>query len=98
MKLIRDNIPNIIRSAGKKPIYQIALEQEYKEFLKKKLQEEVDEFLLDESVEEIADVLEVLEFLAKANGYDWQEVLAAQREKRKTNGGFDQRLILEKVE
>ena len=98
MKLIRDNIPNIIRSAGKKPIYHIALEQEYKEFLKKKLQEEVDEFLLDESVEEIADVLEVLESITKANGYNWQEILAAQQKKWRENGGFDQRLILEKVE
>ena len=56
-KLVRDKIPEIIKSEGTVPITHIASDEEYKQKLKAKFQEEVDEFLEDNNKEELADIL-----------------------------------------
>jgi len=43
-KLVRDNIPEIMRSKGQEPLYRIAeTDNEYIGFLRLKLQEEISE-------------------------------------------------------
>ena len=59
-KLVRDRIPEIIEADGKKPITRILPEDEYLQKLDTKLNEEVAEYQADKSIEEMADVLEVL--------------------------------------
>ena len=59
-KLVRDRIPEIIKSDGKTPIIEILPNEEYLNELDKKLNEEVAEYQADKSIEEMADVLEVL--------------------------------------
>ena len=44
-KLVRDNIPQIIQSKGQKPVYYQANEEEYRQLLIHKLEEEVGEFV-----------------------------------------------------
>ena len=62
-KLVRDNIPNIIKEKGEEPITRILSDEEYKKELEKKLNEEYQEVLEasgSERVEELADMLEVI--------------------------------------
>ena len=66
-KLVRDKIPEIIRSNGEEPEIRILLDEEYKQELEKKLLEEYHE-VLDATgtnrIEELADMLEVMISLA----------------------------------
>ena len=57
-KLVRDNIPEIIKSNGKIPIYNIVKEDNiYVELLKNKLQEEMMEYLESDEIIELCDVV-----------------------------------------
>ena len=59
-KLVRDNIPEIMISNGAEPVTRILSEEEYLNELNKKILEEVNEYLESGSIEELADVEEVL--------------------------------------
>ncbi|MGX6959743.1 MAG: hypothetical protein ACIPMY_00455 [Rickettsia endosymbiont of Pentastiridius leporinus] len=48
-KLVKDLIPKIILKSGRVPVIHIAGSGEYKELLKNKLLEEVEEFLQNNS-------------------------------------------------
>ncbi|MDE6619669.1 MAG: nucleoside triphosphate pyrophosphohydrolase [Lachnospiraceae bacterium] len=60
MKLVRDNIPDIIRESGRTPIYRKLDHMEYREYLNKKLYEEIEEYQIENQVEELCDVVEVI--------------------------------------
>ena len=67
-KLVRDNIPNIIKSKGETPVTRILSEDEYKNELEKKLYEEYKEVIEasgSDRIEELADMLEIINALAK---------------------------------
>lgn len=96
-KLVRDKIPDIIYNTGSKPKVYIANELQYSEHLKKKLQEEVQEFLEDPCVQELADIQEVILSIASMNG--WDQLLEKERVAKNINrGGFAQRYILVEVD
>ncbi len=97
-KLVRDRIPEIIKQHGEIPIIHIADEQEYHEKLREKLREEIEEFLVNEDAEELADVLEVLHALCELKHLDMQQIEAIRIEKREKRGGFAQKIILDAVE
>ncbi len=70
-KLVRDKIPQIIRSKGLEPLIYAADSDEYDTRLRDKLREEVEEFIASDSdLEELADVLEVVYVLAERAGTD----------------------------
>jgi len=96
-KLVRDNIPEIIKKDGKEAITHIAEEKEYQEKLEKKLQEEVDEFLEDPSVEEAADILEVLRTICVSKNIDISKLEEVRQAKANERGGFEKRIILDEV-
>ena len=96
-KLVRDKIPEIIFNTGSRPKVYIANEIEYSQHLKKKLQEEVGEFLEDPCVQELADIQEVILSIATVNG--WDELLERERVAKNINrGGFAKRFILVEVD
>lgn len=94
-KLVRDKIPEYIKSKGNVPITHIADETEYRQKLKEKLQEEVDEFLKDDNIEEIADILEVLDAIADYKKFDKEDIGRIKEMKAKERGRFKERIILD---
>ena len=92
-KLVRDKIPQIIMAAGKNPITRILDHSEYLEELDKKLNEEIAEYHEDKSIEEMADVLEVLFAICEARGYSVEELMEVREEKRESRGGFEQKIF-----
>lgn len=97
-KLVRDNIPEICSANGEKAYVSCLSDIQYNAQLKKKLLEEVDEFLENDDVEELADIIEVVEALAVFNGCGFEELLKIKEKKANKNGKFHKRLFLEKVE
>ncbi len=91
-KLVRDKIPQIITATGKKPITRILNHTEYLEELDKKLNEEIAEYQADKSLEELADVLEVLLAICEARGHSVEELMSVRNEKREARGGFEQKI------
>lgn len=96
-KLVRDLIPEVIKEDGKECDIVIAEKEELAELLELKLQEEVNEYLADKNLEELADVMEVLFGLASNLGYSEEDLLKKREEKLKARGGFKKGIVLKKV-
>jgi predicted house-cleaning noncanonical NTP pyrophosphatase (MazG superfamily) len=92
-KLVRDRIPQIIRSRGAEPVVRVADRQEYRGLLRGKLTEEVHEFLASEEPEELADILEVVLALATELGVDRARLEALRATKAAERGGFAGRIV-----
>ena len=97
-KLVRDNIPEIITKNNQKPSTHIASEEEFRQALKNKLYEEVNEFIETPNLGEMADVLEVMYTICDFKEDDIKELEIFRQEKLKKNGSFSKRIILEKVD
>jgi len=100
-KLVRNNIPDIIRANGGVPVTKKLKPAEYKKALLKKLQEEAAEVAgvrtVPQLIGELADVEEVLDALRMAYNIKRTAVSIARRAKRKKRGGFSNHLYLKEV-
>lgn len=96
-KLVRDRIPEIIKSAGKQCEYRISDNREKLDLLISKLDEETQEFKEDKNLEELADLMEVLFALTKNLGFTEEELIKKREEKRGERGGFDRGIVLQNV-
>lgn len=96
-KLVRDRIPEIINSKGEKAICRILDDEEYLKELNIKLLEEANEFIEAGNIEELADIMEVLEAIAKVKNIDWEDVRKEQKFKRDKRGAFEEKIYLEGV-
>ena len=76
-KLIRDNIPEIIETSGKKCIVEVMDNDTYIQYLDQKLNEE------------LADLLEVIYAVTEARGYSIKELEQIRIEKAEKRGGFN---------
>ncbi|KKR96693.1 MAG: hypothetical protein UU48_C0027G0001 [Candidatus Uhrbacteria bacterium GW2011_GWF2_41_16] len=94
-KLVRDNIPEYIKMKGEVPIFHIANDKEYWEKLKEKIQEEMEEFFESESMEEIADIQEVIDAICVYKKFNKKKLEIIQQKKAKERGQFKKRIILE---
>jgi predicted house-cleaning noncanonical NTP pyrophosphatase (MazG superfamily) len=97
-KLVRDKIPEIIRSNGSEPRTRILDEKEYLVELIKKLKEETAEFEESPSAEELADIKEVIIAIREAMDIHAGELEDVRRKKANSNGRFRKRIYLEGVE
>ncbi len=99
-KLVRDNIPNIIRNNNEEPITRILSDDEYKNELEKKLYEEYQEVIEangEDRIEELADMLEVMKALAKLENKTLEDIINTSEQKNKKRGAFNEKIFLEKV-
>ena len=94
-KLVRDKIPQIIQADGKRPIIRTLSEEDYLQELDKKLNEEVVEYQAYKSIEEMADVLEVLYAICEARGHSLEELEQVRKEKSDKRGAFKERIYWE---
>lgn len=97
-KLVRDLIPEIIASSDKTCTTAILSDADYLTMLDAKLNEELAEYQESKSMEELADLLEVMRAVAKARGSSMEEVEQIRREKAIKRGGFDKKLLLTEVQ
>lgn len=93
-KLVRDNIPQIIKNQGKDVRIRILEGNEYTHHLERKLDEEVFEYHADKNLEELADILEVVYALAENLGASRDDLMEINRKKREARGGFRDRIFL----
>jgi predicted house-cleaning noncanonical NTP pyrophosphatase (MazG superfamily) len=97
-KLVRDKIPAIIAADGKKLKTRILSDEEHLQALIKKLSEELKEFEEALSVEELADLQEIIHALANAIGSDKKELEKVRAKKAEKRGGFSEKIFLEAAE
>ena len=97
-KLVRDKIPEIIRQSGKECVCSVLPEKDYLLLLDQKLNEELQEYQESKSMEELADLLEVIRAVALARGSSMEEVERIRIQKSAKRGGFEKRILLESVE
>lgn len=98
-KLVRDNVPEIIKHEYKKiPHTRILSDEEYAHFLVLTLHEEVQEYVQDKNTEELADILEVVYALGKVHNASSEDLENIRKEKAKKRGAFTKKVYLEFVE
>lgn len=93
-KLVRDRIPEIINSPTKKANYRILDDSEFLRALNRKLDEEHSEYQNDLSIEELADMQEVINCIVESKGYSLEEFNEIRRAKAKRNGAFKNKIFL----
>lgn len=97
-KLVRDNIVHIIESKNAKVTYEVLDDKKYEEELNKKLKEEINEYLSNYSIEEIADVMEVIYAILEYRNISIEELEKIRVEKRNKKGAFKNKIFLKEVE
>ena len=100
-KLVRDNIPNIIESNNEVAITRVLNDKEYRIELYKKLKEECNEVIesknTSDTIEELADVLEVVKAIAQLENKSIDDIINIAEQKSLKRGGFSKRIYLEKT-
>ncbi|MDQ3848918.1 MAG: nucleoside triphosphate pyrophosphohydrolase [Thermoproteota archaeon] len=93
-KAIRDNIPEIIKSKGELCIVKRLTHAEFLRELEEKSHEELDEYDKSKSLEELADILEVVYRIAELRGISNEKLEAILTKKAQERGAFQENLFL----
>lgn len=97
-KLVRDDIPDIIEDNDEVPTVRTVEGDAYEQYLLDKLREEVDEYVEDGAVEELADILEVIHAIREYEGVSEADLDAIRERKAEKRGRFADGIVLERVE
>ena len=98
-KLVRDKIPEEINKIeGRKTNYKILDEEEYQKELDKKLFEEAHEFVEEHSIEELADLMEVINAEIKVRNINYEDIEEVRKTKAEKKGKFENKIYLNYVE
>ena len=97
-KLVRDNIPDIIKSDNKTFLTKVLDDEEYLFSLNTKLQEEMKEYLESGKVEELADLEEVLRAILDVKKVSYEDFEKIRLEKVSKRGTFKKKIFLESVD
>ncbi len=96
-KLVRDRIPEIIEFDGKICVWETLSDTDHLRLLEEKLNEELAEYQQSKSLEELADLLEVMHAVLKARGWTWEELEQVRAKKAAKRGGFEKKILLKAV-
>ena len=96
-KLVRDLIPEIVEADGKTCVCETLSDKEYLCLLDQKLNEELAEYQESKSLEELADLLEVMQAVVKARGWTMEQLESLRAEEAAKRGGFEKKLLLKEV-
>ncbi|MDR1955031.1 MAG: nucleoside triphosphate pyrophosphohydrolase [Candidatus Methanoplasma sp.] len=96
-KLVRDKVPGMILLNGETPNFRILEDEEFLDALNEKLLEEVDEYMGSKSLEELADILQVICAIADVLGGGYKEIEYIMDEKAIERGRFETHVFLESV-
>lgn len=96
-KLVRDRIPEILEEDGKVCTTEILPDDRYLRMLDAKLDEELAEYQESKSLEELADLLEVMRAVVNARGWSWEQLEQVRQEKAARRGSFEKKILLKEV-
>ncbi|MEL1135562.1 nucleoside triphosphate pyrophosphohydrolase [Desulfitobacterium sp. THU1] len=96
-KLVRDRIPEIIESSGKAAITEILDDVTYKRLLDAKLVEELQEYQESDSIEELADLVEVIYAILRYKEVSLGDFNSIRQNKAEERGSFQKRILLVEV-
>ena len=96
-KLVRDRIPEIIEASGKSCVTEILSDEAYLRMVDAKLDEELAEYHSDQTIEELADLLEVIYAAAMARGYTLEQLESVRAAKAEKRGAFANKILLKEV-
>src|SRR3989338_6494831 len=101
-KLVRDNVPEIIRQNKAEPKTRILEQEEFLKALFRKLEEEAKEAVeagADKQalMKEIGDVYEIIDAIIDNCGLSREEIMKLKNERKMACGCFKKRVFLESV-
>ena len=98
-KLVRDKIPEIIKSNGANKVnIKILNDEEYLSALNTKLEEELKEYLSSGDIEELADLEEVLRAILDTKQTTYSDFEKIRQSKADKRGAFKNKIFLESVD
>lgn len=92
-KLVRDKVPEIISFNNEIAVTRELNNEEYLSELNKKLEEEVKEYLEDNNIEELTDIVEVIYGILNAKNISLDEFEKIRNDKVETRGAFNKKNI-----
>lgn len=93
-KAIRDKIPEIIKKSGHDYNIKTLSDEEFISKLEEKLFEELQEYQESKSIEELADILEVIYRISELKGTSNNKLEELRLKKSQERGGFKKNLFL----
>ena len=93
-KAIRDKIPEIIKNSGNNCNVKKLTDDEFLIEIEAKLREELEEYFQSKSVEELADIIEVVNRISVLRGVSEEELEKIRERKSIERGKFDKNLFL----
>lgn len=89
IRLVRDKIHKLFQ--GELPTtYELISQEKHIELLRKKLIEEAAEYLIEPSIEELGDILEIVRSLARVDlNISFEDLIAEADLKKATRGGYE---------
>lgn len=100
-KLVRDNIPDIIRKSGAVPVTRTLNHREFMQSLKSKVLEEAKELheatAQDAMLAELGDLQELVLTICRELGFSKEDLEEARVKKAAKNGAFKKRIFLEEI-
>ena len=96
-KLVRDRIPELLEAKGQSCTTEKLSPDDYLTMLEAKLDDELSSYHKMQTLDELADLLEVMGALVKARGHTWDELTKIRKERAAKYGDFSGRTLLWEV-